>query len=647
MGEKRRTVYLAVVAAGLVIAAVLVRKPQGPPMPGKSGDGPKPFVLGQCPAPTGNSVPVVEQGDPRARAAAQRGLDFLAREALGWQGEHNCYGCHVHAVTLEAMVVGVHHQYNVPQDDMNALVDGMVHLSGGARDTMGFAYQHTDLLAPSKAFGGAAFARYDQLVRSDLQEDLVHTAEDLLKFQQEDGHILVGWTNGPVGAGEIQATYQATQTWRQAYARTADDKWLLPIQRAERYVRKQVADRRSTGGVNLPLQDCNYAMMALHEAGVGDGDDDVGALLDQVTKQQHDDGGWGLSVGNESGAFATGQTLYALRLLGRSDGDPVVKRGTEWLITHQNGDGGWSHTGFGKAEAMWAVLGLVSVDVLSLNVAGLQDGQHADGTLTLTADAKDNQAGGVSKVELSIDDVPTFGACGARLSYRWNSDGAQPGKHLVDVIATNAQGKTSRRRLEVYTGPTFLTQIGSRSADDGTIVTTRNIAPGKGGTVELQVLTVEDRGGTPVAGKQVASVTQGGAPGPASLFWNGRDEKGIALPKGRYLGRLVYRKDDKIVQSEEIPIVHDTVEAQANDYGQLEGALKLKGAELSNANVELVDHNGNVVQRSVSTASGKYRFKNVDGGDYLIRVAKPGFAPVMKKMTARKGKSGAADLDLD
>src|SRR5262249_61329947 len=65
---------------------------------------------------------------------------------------------------------------------------------------------------------------YDALLRDDLREDLLRTAEELLKFQQQDGRILVGWTNGPVGAGEIQATYQATQTWRQAYARSADDK---------------------------------------------------------------------------------------------------------------------------------------------------------------------------------------------------------------------------------------------------------------------------------------------------------------------------------------------------------------------------------------------------------------------------------------
>src|SRR5687767_15026040 len=36
-------------------------------------------------------------GNPRARAAAQRGLDFLAANTKAWQKQHGCYGCHVQA----------------------------------------------------------------------------------------------------------------------------------------------------------------------------------------------------------------------------------------------------------------------------------------------------------------------------------------------------------------------------------------------------------------------------------------------------------------------------------------------------------------------------------------------------------------------
>src|SRR3712207_8587987 len=41
--------------------------------------------------------------------------------------------------------------------------------------------------------------------------------------------------------GPMQATYQAMQTWRQAYARTADDAWLAPIRRAEDFIARKAA----------------------------------------------------------------------------------------------------------------------------------------------------------------------------------------------------------------------------------------------------------------------------------------------------------------------------------------------------------------------------------------------------------------------
>src|SRR5688572_9440640 len=53
------------------------------------------------------------KGDPKARDAAQRGLDWLGQAARTWQDGHKCYGCHVQAVTMEAMTVGLSHQYTV------------------------------------------------------------------------------------------------------------------------------------------------------------------------------------------------------------------------------------------------------------------------------------------------------------------------------------------------------------------------------------------------------------------------------------------------------------------------------------------------------------------------------------------------------
>jgi hypothetical protein len=66
------------------------------------------------------------------------------------------------------------------------------------------------------------------------------------------------------------------------------------------------------------------------------------ALLKELVGRQNADGGWGWVKENKgSDAFATGQALYALGLLGRDGKDPVVSRAWEFLLRTQEKDGSW------------------------------------------------------------------------------------------------------------------------------------------------------------------------------------------------------------------------------------------------------------------------------------------------------------------
>jgi flagellar hook assembly protein FlgD len=639
MGIAIRTVVIGVLAAAVIVTAIIfgVSSGSSPPLPTAAVAAVPAFEMPTCGAPTGNAAPA--QGDPRTRQAAQNGLAFLSRETHTWSQQHACFGCHVHAVTLEAMAVGLHNQYTVAPDALKAVVSSMTTGVGGARTSNGLSYEGSSLIAPSEAFGGAALARYDEWIAGDLRNDLVRTAEQLLAYQAADGSITLAWANPPVGAGAMQGTFQAMQTWRQVHARTADEKWLLPLSRAERYMTAQVTAWAQTPPANI--QDLDYALLGLTEAGMGSADATIGDLERKVVKRQRPDGGWGFTADSESNAFATGQVLYTLRKLGRSDSDPVVAHGTAWLLDHQSQDGGWSHMGSGKAEAMWGVLGLVSVDVLSVAVLGAADGQHASGTLSLRAEAKDNQGGGVRQLEVRVDDVRVSGGCGGSLTYAWNADRAEPGRHLIDVTATNVKGLTSRRRLEVFTGPYYLTQIGVNATyAGGTDISLRDIAPADlDGTVTMEIVAPD--------GKVVSTINEKRAPGARTLHWTGKDTGGAPAAKGRYTARLALR--DKVgnkVQSEDVPFVNDTTEAQAANYGAVEGQLTIDAAPAANTEVQLVDDNGAVVGKTRSTASGQYRFKNVDAGKYKVRVMKQGYKPKMIDIKANKAKEEKANLEL-
>ncbi|HEX4622219.1 MAG TPA: hypothetical protein VH208_11690, partial [Myxococcaceae bacterium] len=327
-----------------------------------------------CPA---QAAVATAKSDIGTRHAAQRGLNWLAAAATQWTASQHCFGCHVQAVTLEGLTVGRHNHYDVAPKDVDEMVRALLlGVTAGGHKT-------------GVAFQGAAWARYDQWIDARQKEQLLRYARELVGFQQGDGSVPDDDLRKPVVAGTMQTTFQAMQTWRQAYARTADDQWLAPMRRAERYLSATSASW--TASSDVYLQDANYALLGLVAAGVGSGEVSSVRLQRMVRARQNKDGGWGLEA-STSDPIATGQSLYALKMAGMSDQDPVISRGMSWLAEHQASDGSWhersAQGGADKGATMWAVLGLVTVDVVSVAVEGITDGQHVAQTMPLKVEAR-------------------------------------------------------------------------------------------------------------------------------------------------------------------------------------------------------------------------------------------------------------------
>ncbi len=649
----------------------------------------------QCAPPAQRAARTVAQpeANPNARRAAQRGLSFVSRDAVQWQSQQRCFGCHVQAVTLEAMSVGRGHQYDVSDSDLRTVLSGMLDIAGGHRQRAGLGVgASAGMAATSNAFGGAAFARFDVLVDGRVRDDLMGVARKLLEFQNEDGSVRSDDTRFPVVAGAMQATTQAMQTWRVAYDRSANAQWLDPMRRAEAWLQRrarQIADQPTTN-----ITEINYAVFGLIAAGASPAEPVLVSLANRLRARQNADGGWGFvatstgaarpaspqplargfdramnnsnnavegvseSAGSaESSPFATGQTVYALRLLGAGDGDRAVSRATSFLMERQQPDGGWSHGGAGRAEAMWAVFGLVSVDVLSVDVRGVRDGQHAQGTLELQGIAADNGGQGVAKVELVVDDVPVQRSCGERAAWTLDTTRLASGVHSVDVVATNGRGQQSRRRVEFYTGTHYLAQIAARYQSGATQLSWRSVAPAAvRGEVRVRVFSTRLDGGSAVRDREVWSNTMPNVEGPMSLAWNGHSSANAALPEGRYVAEVAFVSGGAVVHTQETLFAHESPESQARRYAAVEGTLALpESGNAANTSVELVDAQGNVVQRTTTTAQGTYRFSNVDSGNYRVRVNRQGFrsseaaveavAPASAS-PARRANTGRADMRL-
>jgi squalene-hopene/tetraprenyl-beta-curcumene cyclase len=269
---------------------------------------------------------------------------------------------------------------------------------------------------------------------------------------------------------------------------------------------------------------------------------------------------------------------------------------------------------------------------MTVAINKLSDQEHVADVQGIDVEAHDNKGDGVQRVELFIDDKKVNEACGTKLSHTWDTRSLGNGKHVVVAIATSFKGQKSQRQLEVYSGNTWLTQVGAESNGEVTQVTARNLSPtGKKYSVEMNILEATDKDGKQVAGKKLFSVPAGGEGGAMKAEWDGKGKDGKQQPRGRYFAELVYKDADGTeVQREQVLFNKDTAEAEAQKYGQVYGKLDLKGgargeAAAGNAEVELVNDKGDVVQKAVSTEAGNYRFKNVDTGNYHVRVKKQGY----------------------
>jgi squalene-hopene/tetraprenyl-beta-curcumene cyclase len=290
---------------------------------------------------------------------------------------------------------------------------------------------------------------------------------------------------------------------------------------------------------------------------------------------------------------------------------------------------------------MWAVLGLVSTDVLTVAVKGVTDGAHVEPTHEITIEADDNGGAGVSKIELLVDDLEVHQSKGRKLTYTWKTSALSTGRHTLDAVATNARGQISRRRFEVYAGDVFFTQLGTRFEQDATRVTTRGIAPATArGTLRLRVYSSNSTNGTPTKDKVVYETSRPAENGALEFLWSGKDGQGKSQPGGRYFAEIAFvDAQSGVRQTEETLFMHADAEVAKRDFAEVAGRLELSrdGSGAANAEVELVDDSGRIVQSVQSNEAGQYRFKNVDKGKYKVRFKKSGFAPKEAEVKAEAG----------
>jgi squalene cyclase len=113
-----------------------------------------------------------------------------------------------------------------------------------------------------------------------------------------------------------------------------------PADRIKKGVQFILHDQQSDGSWNNNAAHTGFAIIALQEAGAGD--EAIKKAISYLRDVQHEKGGFQRTAGvGESSTLHTAIVLFALREAGFATGDPMVRKALVWLVSCQNKDGGY------------------------------------------------------------------------------------------------------------------------------------------------------------------------------------------------------------------------------------------------------------------------------------------------------------------
>jgi hypothetical protein len=295
-------------------------------------------------------------------ATIDRGLAFLAKDALAWKAEHACVSCHHAGHVIWAMHEAKRRGHGVDEPVLAEMTkwlaesgDGKVNLERPA--------------AAPKAFNSKALY-FTLALETDPQPSAATTAGlNLMRKTVEGDQTENGsWSAWPETRPPIFGPSDEAMTALAVLV-------LLPAAAAGDEAAKSVRDKGVDWLARTKTEDDpqSIAMRLVIWRRLEKPAAEWEPLAGRIRERQNADGGWSQTADMASDAWATGQALYALAHAGFTADDPAVQRAQAFLTSTQREDGSWAMisrptkpgaagstylipiTGAGSA---WAVIGL-------------------------------------------------------------------------------------------------------------------------------------------------------------------------------------------------------------------------------------------------------------------------------------------------
>jgi hypothetical protein len=275
--------------------------------------------------PPARSVPAREPVTvSQVQTALKRAVPFLEKEGVAWLDSRKCIACHHGAWMVwgltEARRAGVAFDER-KLDALAARVASMYLADRAQHEQKKTGYVEGTYLLMS----GYGLSSRNEKVATARQ-----AAFDLIvRGQGKDGF----WTYQGQGLDRpAKESDEATTLWAvlASLPDAKSDREKANRQRALAWLKRTA---RGAGNESLALR-------LVVETRFGD-IVRARALKEELLSRQNPDGGWSWSKTRPSDPFATGESLYALRLVGVKNDSSAVRAGWSFLVRKQRPDGSW------------------------------------------------------------------------------------------------------------------------------------------------------------------------------------------------------------------------------------------------------------------------------------------------------------------
>jgi hypothetical protein len=303
------------------------------------------------PAPT--KEPLADANLPATREqihqAVDRAIRYLQTESAAWLNSRKCAACHHVPMPLWALAEAERQGYTIDRKFLTETTESLL----GSRDKLLASKifpNPADPPDPRPQGRGlnmglpflAVAARSLPALEEGQKESLKLIAEEIVKKQQADGSWEFFATLRRPPINESQTTDaawiimalqgetgpEATESQRAALSKAVA--WLEAAKPTEKH-QDEVHQEK--------------ALKVLLGVRLGKSRDELQTKIDELLAGQRADGGWSQTIPEpKSDAFATGQTLYVLSLVGFTSEHIAIKRAINFLVASQSADGSWPMT---------------------------------------------------------------------------------------------------------------------------------------------------------------------------------------------------------------------------------------------------------------------------------------------------------------